>query len=305
MAEFLNQPWAAKLIPLARAFIRFTPPSAAKENLWQRVVDPYLAWRDHHFVAGTVAGRLAGTTNDILQQYLYYFGHWEPQVTAFVKRRLKPGDGFVDVGANIGYFSLLAVRCVGPTGSVLSVEASPAVFDLLRANIARNRAAVRALHLAASDAPGRLALYSGDECNCGTATLAGPPGSTPQAVVEAAPIDDVMTREESTKARLVKVDVEGAEAAVVAGMKSLLNTGREDREFLVEIHPEMLARMNCTPEDVLRPFHQAGFHAYVMENDYDAAAYLRPARPRPLARLTESITQDTNVVFSRVEGEEL
>ena len=305
MAELLSQPWAASLIPLARAFIRFTPPSTAKENLWQRVVDPYLAWRDHRFTAGTVAGRMAGTTNDILQQYLYYFGRWEPQVTAFVQRRLRPGDGFVDVGANIGYFSLLAARCVGPTGAVMSVEASPSVFEMLRANIARNRAAVRALNLAASDQPGRLALYSGDQCNCGTATLAGTPGARPQAVVEAAPLDALLTAEESRKARLVKVDVEGAEVAVVAGMKSLLNTGREDREFLVEIHPEMLARLNHTPEDVLRPFRAAGFHAYVLENDYDATAYLRPAAARPLARLSGEITADVNVVLSREEKEEL
>lgn len=302
MAEFLAHPWAASLIPLARAVVRFTPPSALKDALWQRVVDPYLAWRDHRFVAATVAGRIAGTTQDILQQYLYYFGCWEPQVTAFVQRRLRPGDGFVDVGANLGYFSLLAARCVGQEGTVVSLEASPAVFALLRANLDRNRAAVRALHLAAADQPGRLALYAGDACNCGTATLAGAPGATPAALVDAAPLDAVLTPDEVQRTRLVKVDVEGAEVAVVAGMKSLLTHGRKDCEFLVEIHPEMLARLNQTPAAVLRPFHDAGFRAYVLENDYDATAYLRPAPPRPLTRLHGEITADVNVVFSRAEA---
>ena len=99
MTNALSHPWAKALIPFARAFIRFAPPSSAKENLWQQIVEPYLAWRGHQFVASTVAGRISGNTNDIIQQYLYYFGTWEPQVTAFVLRRLQPGDGFVDVGA--------------------------------------------------------------------------------------------------------------------------------------------------------------------------------------------------------------
>ena len=305
MSSMLDQPWAATLIPLARAFIRFTPPSSLKENLWHRVVDPYLAWRDHRFVAGTHAGRMAGSTSDILQQYLYYFGNWEPHVAAFLRRRLQPGDGFVDVGANIGYFSLFAARQVGPTGSVVSIEASPEIFALLAANITRNRSNIRALNFAASDQPGRLKLFAGDDGNCGSSTIAGAPGAKAKTEVEAAPLDTLLTSDEIAKARLIKIDVEGAEAAVVAGMSSLLTQGRDDREFLVEIHPEMLARLGRTVEDVLTPFREAGFHAYFIENDYDATAYLRPDDPKKLLRLREPIEYDINVVFSRTDAEEL
>lgn len=305
MANLLGQPWASALIPLARTLIRFTPPSAVREHLWQRLVDPYLAWRDHRFVARTLAGRLAGTTSDILQQYLYYFGNWEPHVTAFLRRRLQPGDGFVDVGANIGYFSLLAARQVGPTGSVVGVEAAPEIFALLLANIRRNHARIRAVNLAASDQPGRLQLFAGDSGNCGTSTIAGAPGAAARSEVEAAPLDTLLTPAEAAQARLIKVDVEGAEAAVVAGMQSLLTRGRADREFLVEIHPEMLARLGRTVNDVLVPFRDVGFHAYVIENDYDASAYLWPNAPQKLHRLRDPIEHDTNVVFARVEAEEL
>ena len=305
MSSVLNHPWASALIPLARAFIRYTPASSARENFWHRVVDPYLAWRDHRFVTSTHAGRIAGTTSDILQQYLYYFGNWEPHVTAFLRRRLQPGDGFVDVGANIGYFSLFAARQVGATGSVVSIEASPQIFALLSANIARNRASIRALNFAASDQPGRLKLFAGDAGNCGTSTIAGAPGTTATTEVEAAPIDTLLTPEEAAKTRLVKVDVEGAEAAVVAGMRSLLTQGRDDREFLVEIHPEMLARLGRTVDDVLTPFRDAGFHAYFIENDYDASAYLWPGAPQKLRRLRDPIEHDINVVFSRTNADEL
>ena len=303
MTNALSHPWAKALIPFARAFIRFAPPSSAKESLWQQVVEPYLAWRGHQFVASTVAGRISGNTNDIIQQYLYYFGTWEPQVTAFVLRRLQPGDGFVDVGANIGFFSLLASRKVGPRGSVVSIEASPEIYALLQTNIARNRAQVRALNFAASDARGQLELYAGDECNCGTTTIAATPGTTAKAVVEAAPLDELLTVEETAQARLVKIDVEGAEAAVIAGAELLLQ--RQDCEFLVELHPEMLGRLGRSTEDVLTPFREAGYHAYVLENDYEATAYLQPSPPRCLQKLRATIEEDKNIVFSRIDAEKL
>ena len=158
MPEFWNHPRASVLIPAARAYIRYAPASARKERFWREVVDPYLAWRDHRFTARTVAGRIAGSTRDILQQYLYYFGAWEPQVSSFIRDRLKPGDSFIDVGANIGYFSLLASRLVGRGGPVVSVEASPSIHHDLAENIRRNGAAIRAVNRAASDKAGVLKL---------------------------------------------------------------------------------------------------------------------------------------------------
>lgn len=82
-------------------------------------------------------------------------------------------------------------------------------------------------------------------------------------------------------------------------MRSLLTQGRQHREFLVEIHPERLARLGCTVDDVLSPFRDAGFHAYFIENDDDPAAYLIPTAPRRLHPLRDPILRDTNVAFSR------
>ncbi len=305
MTNALSHPWARVLIPFARAFIRFAPPSSAKENIWQQIVEPYLAWRGHQFVASTVAGRISGNTNDIIQQYLYYFGTWEPHVTAFVLRRLRPGDGFVDIGANIGFFSLLASRRVGPRGSVVGIEASPEIFALLETNVARNRARVRTLNCAASDSHGEVELYPGDECNCGTTTIAAAPNTVAKALVRAAPLDELLTPEEMAQARLVKIDVEGAEGAVIAGANLLLKNGRQDCEFLVEVHPEMLGRLGRSADDVLRPFRNAGYHAYAIANDYEATAYLQPSPPCRLQRLRAPIEEDTNIVFSRTDAEEL
>ena len=84
---------------------------------------------------------------DMIQTYLYLFGVWEPDVTAFIRRRLSPGDTFVDVGANVGYHALLAAGSVNGRGRVVAIEASPRIFRMLRENLAGNGdpAAVRAV----------------------------------------------------------------------------------------------------------------------------------------------------------------
>src|SRR5437867_4093793 len=91
------------LIPLVRAYIRYVPLAAGKRSVWERLVNPYLAWEPHPFVARTVFGSdIAGDAQDILTQYVYYFGVWEPHITRWVQGRLRQGDTFIDVGANIG-----------------------------------------------------------------------------------------------------------------------------------------------------------------------------------------------------------
>lgn len=294
------------LIPMLRAGVRYAPHPAVRSLLWHRWVEPEIAWRDHAFVANTAAGRLAGNTRDILQQYLYYFGIWEPDVTAFLNRRLMPGDGFLDVGANIGYFALLAAKRVGPSGRVVAIEASPSVYELLVANVHRNRARqVMTLNLAASDATGRVKLYCGQACNCGATSVVPEGHEMAVAEVDAAPLSALIDDRDWNDVRLVKIDVEGAEAGVVQGLGSLIAEGRADREYLIEVHPAQLRQLGHSVEDVLSPFHAAGFHAYTVGNDYDPASYLRralPARPR---RLDRAVDCDTNVILSREDRGEL
>ena len=162
------------LTPLARAYMRYAPFSAGKARLWERLIEPHLAWQAFPFVASTVFGsRTAGDMRDIIQQYIYYFGLWEPNLTRYLRERLKPGDTFVDVGANIGYFSLRVSHCVGPSGSVVSIEASPRIFAALQANLKRNQTQnVRAINIAVSNEAGTLKLYGGGIFNSGaTATF--------------------------------------------------------------------------------------------------------------------------------------
>jgi FkbM family methyltransferase len=306
MATLLDQvvPW---LIPLARSYIRYFPLAAGKQAFWSRVVNPYLAWQPHRFVAPTRFGSwVAGNTCDILQQYIYYFGVWEPHLTRWMRRRLAPGDVFIDVGANIGYFSLLASKLVGRCGRVVAVEASPRIFRELKANLARNGARnVRAVNAAATHCRGTARVFQGDAYNCGLTTIVAEHGLAFDCEVEAAPLGELLAPDEVRRARLIKIDVEGAEWSVVAGLAPLLAAARPDLEVIVEVDGESLARQGKSTGEVVSVFARAGFHVYALENDYKALSYLAPAADKRPERIRPPLEGVNDVVFSRRDADSL
>src|SRR5437868_15509918 len=79
------------LTPAARAWIRYAPLRAGKPWLWQT-----FHWREHEFVCRTRhSGRMAGNTRDLIQRHIYFFGNWEPNISAWIAATLKPGDAFI------------------------------------------------------------------------------------------------------------------------------------------------------------------------------------------------------------------
>jgi len=294
-------------IPLVRSYIRYAPCSLGKPWLWSKVINPYLAWQSYPFVAPTVFGaKIAGNTMDIIQQYLYYFGVWEPPLTRWITQNLRPGDTFIDVGANIGYFSLLASWLVGEAGTVVALEASPQTFVLLEDNLARNHVKnVRALNVAVSNRHGVAQVFRGYASNIGLTTIIKDENFPYECDIVTAPLDALLLPVEGQNARMIKIDVEGAEWAVVEGMVPLLRASRADLEVIVEIEPDPLAKQGKCPGDVMQIFLKAGFHAYRMENDYSPLSYLRPMADSRPVRLHSPPEQVTEVVFSRRDAERL
>jgi FkbM family methyltransferase len=287
--------------------VRYFPSSLGKQTLWSRVIDPYLAWQPHRFVASTVFGsRLAGDARDILQQYIYYFGIWEPDLTGWISRRIRSGDTFVDVGANVGYYTLLASTLVGESGSVVAIEPSPRLFEALRDSVARNRLRnVRSVNLAVLDRSTAVSLFRGTEHHSGLTTTREERGLDFECQVEAAPLPAILSPEETRRARLVKVDVEGAEWSVVSGMEPMLASGRDDLEVIVEIDAELLAHQGRRPQDILALFADHGFHAYRLRNDYSPESYIERDRAIPPERLREPLEGVSDVVFSRHDADRL
>ena len=215
---------------------------------------------------------------------------------------------FVDVGANIGYFSVIAARCVGTEGRVVAIEASPRVFAALEQTLHANGSSptVRAVNVAAAAHPGSIPIYAGPAHNTGLTSTVERWGRPQQATVEAKPLDDLLNPDEISRARVVKIDVEGGEDQVLAGMARVIRDAPREVEILVELSPQWWSDGSKRPIDVVRPFLDVGFHAYAMENSYWPWRYLWPndaPRPRRIRDGLEGRVRRIDLVLSREDAE--
>ena len=157
----------------------------------------------------------AGTSNPA-----YESGNNELPVQAAVAELLRAGDVFLDVGANVGFLSVVAARLVGPTGHVVAFEPVPGNLDLIRRNAAANGfAQIEVVPAAVSDQAGRGTLVLADYVG-GAAldTVAPPPDACGTLAVDLVTVDGWLAANPQLVPRLIKVDVEGAELAVLRGM---------------------------------------------------------------------------------------
>jgi len=221
---------------------------------------------------------------DLVQMYIYLFGTWEPDLTAYIRRRLKPGGVFIDVGANVGYYSLEAARLLGPEGRVVAIEPAPWILRALRHNLRLNDAAdrVRVVDRAVGGRAGTVELYAGPEKNIGLTTTVAGRGFRQRAVVDAAPLGALLDPRERRGASIIKIDVEGAEAGVLDGIVGLLPELPDDVDLLIELSPAWWPDRSRTPDEVLAPYFAAGFRAFTLENSYWPWRYLWPRACAPL-----------------------
>ena len=294
------------MIPLIRFYIRYFPIKIFKLWFWNIIVEPYIRWGSYNFVVRTVFGsHIKGNTIDMIQQYIYYFGIWEPNLTHYISSKLKNGDVFVDVGSNIGYYSLLASKLVGNSGIVIAVEAAPSTFNNLLENISINRYNnIRPVNVAASNSNGSICLYEGSKTNIGETSIIQGNCDSKGYEVTAMPLIEILLKDEFSRTRLIKIDVEGAELSVVEGMIPLLYKGRKDLEVVLEVNPERLKILGKNHEQLLMLFYDAGFNAYKLENDYSPYSYLKSSIYKPI-RLRENIQNQVDIIFSRKDADYL
>ena len=151
------------------------------------------------------------------QRRLFFYGEIEPETTAFLRRTLKPGDAFFDVGANAGYFAFLAADLGARS---YAFEPAPRPYELL-ARSASEDDRVEAEAIACGDREGELLLYiSPDPHNSGMSSLVKP--ELGRAITVKVTRLDAMR----VMPAVVKIDVEGAELSVVRGAQRLLNDHR-------------------------------------------------------------------------------
>jgi FkbM family methyltransferase len=207
--------------------------------------------------ADTVAGPLLLSRDDrIITPWLLSTGCWEAGDTDLFQRMLRPGMTFVDIGAHVGYFSLLAASLVGETGRVLAFEPSPDNFELLQANV-RNRglANVRCFPWAVGAQNGSAELYLAVE-NGGDHRIAPAEEERTQIEVPLVALDSVP--EITAPLHAVKIDIQGAEEAAVRGMERVLDSS-PDVFIVLEFWPYGIVRFGGDPRRVLDYYRSLGF----------------------------------------------
>jgi FkbM family methyltransferase len=237
---------------------------------------------------------------DFTAGFIYHFGIWEPHISAFIADRLRPGDAFCDIGANIGYYSLLASHVVGPRGVVIAVEPSPPIFSILRENLALNGARnVRAVEAAVAAQAGRVALYRGPSWNSGMTTTLAEHGFKATDEVDALPLEEILRPDEISRLRLIKIDVEGAEAPILERLLGRIANYPPEMEIIAELAFAENASQSAILQRLVERFAAAGYSAFELPNTYDARSYMHfggVIAPFPLK--LPSIAQK-DVLFSR------
>lgn len=170
-----------------------------------------------------------------------YFGLYERAELVVFRRLLKPGDVVVDVGANVGHWALHMSRWVQPTGRVIAVEPSPRCLKALERGVDVNAAANVSIVPAAAGALEGEAQLSGhlNPRHSGLGTLTGPPGEhTPAVRVPVRPLSSLLNELDVDRCALVKVDVEGFEPEVLAGLEPHLKARAVD-SLMLEVSPAL------------------------------------------------------------------
>jgi FkbM family methyltransferase len=209
--------------------------------------------------------KLQCNIKDFIARRIYFFRIYEHNLTYLFCKRINAGDIVVDVGANIGYFTLLASNLTGRDGKVISFEVSPDTFDLLTENIRRNNCEnVSAYNVAATLEECRVTIYRIEKHNAGAnqiRTCASPL----EGSIRGCPISRIIGSDIS-RVHFIKIDIEGSEGPVLQDI--LLNLDKFPRRLT------LVVEISGDPVEYVAALKSAGFEAVFLPNNYSIGYYL-------------------------------
>lgn len=216
---------------------------------------------------------------------------WEPFETQIVLQEIKEGDVVLDIGANLGYYTVLAAKQAGEAGKVFAFEPDPNNFALLEKNVkANNCRNVILERKAVSNTTGKLKLHLSEE-NKGDHRIFQSGDSRKVIEIEAVSLDDYF-KDYAGKIDFIKMDIQGAEGLALQGMGSLLQKNSR-LEMVTEFWPKGLKASGVEPEDYLNILTQQGFRLYEINEE---TKYLKPTRSVELLQVPYP---ETNLLCKR------
>ncbi|MFH1714396.1 MAG: FkbM family methyltransferase [Candidatus Nealsonbacteria bacterium] len=202
----------------------------------------------------------ARTLDRIVVLYLRKFRFEEAFETKLFQSVVKPGMTVVDIGANLGCYALIAADLAGEKGRVFAFEPDSENFSLLLKNIGANGYRnVKAFDMAISDKAETIKLFLSDE-HRGNHKIYDSGEGRKTTNVQAVSLDSFFKKEPS-RIDVIKMDVEGAEAMVFAGMEQIIRANPKIVIF-IEFDPQALRAAGSSPEELLKTIKQQDFLIY-------------------------------------------
>jgi len=250
------------IVHVIRLWIYHVPIRKGKGCLYDIARSFVKRWPDifHETEIRTPDGmRMLVDMNSVCQRSLFLRGDYSPNEARILREKLVPGDIFIDVGAHVGYFSILAAWVVGPKGLVMAFEPSPTMREKLVRNTALNELQnVRILPDAVSNVSGKRSLFV-HKSKAGLSSLRPMKSkATGRICVTTVSLDEVLGPEFANRIKLVKLDIEGAELLALQGMKHLLSR-EQSPDVLCEVTDRFLRELGGSEEELMA--YMAG-HGY-------------------------------------------
>ncbi|WP_237711945.1 FkbM family methyltransferase [Rhodanobacter sp. 115] len=229
--------------------------------------------------AGTVPSGIAGvdlelvTTDvgdlwfplidEVMRDHVRSAGTWEPEIGEFLRGAFpREGGVFIDIGANVGYFSALVADAF-PSATIHAFEPHPITSKILRLNTWKHKERVHVWPCALGDHRGTVALNT-TKNNLGDTRGVDPSDRlVTSSVAPVATLDEILC---DTSADLIKIDVQGAELLVMAGMRLLVNRS-PGLKIVLEFSPGLLEMSHVNPVAALAALREQGFDIGLIHPD--------------------------------------
>ena len=173
---------------------------------------------------------------------------WEPETTKLVEKYVHPGDVCLDVGASVGYFTLLMSR---QGGKVLAFEPTTNQIPYLRSNIKKNGYSAKVFHMGAWDRPEVIEM---------------PVHAPIKYKVECDALDNVLEKEGIDEVDFIKIDVDGVEPRVLRGLIRTIERS-PNLKMVIEFYPEYIKNAGCDPDEFMEIINKY-FTYEVVPGDY-------------------------------------
>jgi FkbM family methyltransferase len=273
--------------------------------LYLILVHPFeLARRGRFFCTGAVvvdgAVFYLQPGDTYLTQYVLDWGCYEPTETELFKSKIRPGDTVVDVGANIGWFTVIASKLVGKEGRVIAFEPEPTSFEYLKRNVEANGCTNVVLEQKAlSNEAGEIELFTATE-HLGQHRISDWGDGRRAVKVEALPLDDYLAGSRIS-VDVIKIDTEGAEGVIVEGMEETLKRSRNVKLFM-EYLPENLRRSGYDPIKLLQRLEAHGFQFHAIGEGQRRVVPVRDADAIRQAQVADP--QTANLYLERLPSDQ-